>query len=88
MEATTLVRVRTLWEELAGIPGCFPATGRSIVVAPRSRISPQGWCGVLTLAGATLVTCPDEATAAAFDENGPFADTLGPTTLAYADQVS
>ncbi|MEV6969520.1 GNAT family N-acetyltransferase [Hamadaea sp. NPDC051192] len=84
-----VARARQLWEILADQPVRFPESGTAIVVAPRSKLCPPGWCGTVTIGGATLVTCPDEASAEAMRTTGEWDDlaarTLGPAHLAYLD---
>jgi GNAT superfamily N-acetyltransferase len=56
--------VRRAWEHLAGSPSQFSdASSPRIVVAPDSRLCPPGWCGLVTIAGATIATAPDTAQA-------------------------
>lgn len=90
-------RARALWSGLAGV--AFPAIGTDVVVAPASALAPPGWVGVVGLAGATLVTVPDPATAAVvrrrppapIDDPGAWrarfavAEHLGPAALAYLE---
>ncbi|WP_199421819.1 GNAT family N-acetyltransferase [Actinotalea solisilvae] len=56
---------RTRWAHLAGPDVTFPDDGARVVVAPASRLCPPGWFGVVRVGGATLVSVPDDATAAA-----------------------
>lgn len=44
-------RARGVWEELAGVPVAFTATGGGVevVVSPGSRWCPGGWVGVVSL---------------------------------------
>ncbi|WP_067226694.1 GNAT family N-acetyltransferase [Streptomyces sp. NBRC 109706] len=55
-------RARALWCELAGEPVAFPAAPGELaaVVAPASRLAPEGWVGVLELGGSAIATAPDE----------------------------
>jgi RimJ/RimL family protein N-acetyltransferase len=84
-----VARARRLWEILADRPVTFPESGTAIVVAPTSKISPPGWCGIVRLGAGTLVTCPDEAAAeilrTSSDWDGLAGETLGPAHLAYLD---
>lgn len=81
--------VRRTWEHLAG-PGArfVPAAEVRAVVAPGSRLCPDGWCGIVTLDGETLATAPDGGSARVLEEflreGRPSArDVLGPAHLAY-----
>ncbi|MEV0269658.1 GNAT family N-acetyltransferase [Hamadaea sp. NPDC050747] len=84
-----VARARQLWEVLADRPGSFPGSGAAVVVAPASKLCPPGWCGTVTIGGATLVTCPDEWSAEQMRGAVPWeelaAATLGPAHLAYLD---
>ncbi len=56
-----LVRARTLWTGAAGVPLAFgPAGHISVVVAPRSRLCPPSWVGIVVLGQAAIVTAPTE----------------------------
>lgn len=95
--AALVDRARELWAGLVGVPVSFPRHGRSVVVAPGSRLCPPGWVGAIVIAGAALITTPDAGTAAAVhrDLTGdptdpaawrralPVGEVRGPATLAY-----
>jgi hypothetical protein len=97
--AALVDRARARWAGLAGTPS-FPRSGRSVVVAPGSKLCPPGWVGAVAIAGAALVTVPDVRAAAAVhrDLTGdptdpaawrramPVVEALGPATLAYLDE--
>ena len=52
--------VRQAWEQLAGSSARFcDASSPCVVVAPDSRLCPLGWCGLVTITGATIATAPD-----------------------------
>ncbi|MCM9077216.1 GNAT family N-acetyltransferase [Streptomyces spororaveus] len=54
-----LVRARELWVELADTPVEFcPSGGAMVVVAPRSRLSPPSWTGIVRIGDAAIVTAP------------------------------
>ncbi|WP_432573366.1 GNAT family N-acetyltransferase [Kineococcus sp. SYSU DK005] len=54
--------VRHAWEHLAGSSMQFSETSPPrVVVAPTSHLCPPGWCGLVTIAGATIATAPDTA---------------------------
>ena len=56
--------VRLTWEHLAGSSSQFcDACSPRVVVAPDSRLCPPGWCGSVTICGATIATAPDTAQA-------------------------
>jgi GNAT superfamily N-acetyltransferase len=55
---TTLDRARRVWSTLAGPGAAFPVNGVTVVVAPHSRLCPPGWCGVVSLGAAAIVTVP------------------------------
>jgi RimJ/RimL family protein N-acetyltransferase len=52
------VRVRALWEGLAGVPAEF-APEPSVVVSPRSALGPPGWVDLVVIDGSAIVTAPD-----------------------------
>lgn len=54
----TVTRARALWRELAGVPVEFAAPG-AVVIAPRSRLCPPGWSGIVRIGDAAVVTAPD-----------------------------
>ena len=56
------VRVREMWEFLAGTSAGFGAAV-SVAVAPESRLCSPGWVGIVVIEGATLATAPDQETA-------------------------
>ncbi|WP_432540717.1 GNAT family N-acetyltransferase [Kineococcus sp. SYSU DK002] len=52
--------VRRAWEQLAGSSAQFSDTSTpQVVVTSTSRLCPPGWCGLVTIAGATIATAPD-----------------------------
>lgn len=58
----TADHARRLWQELAGPDVTFPVDGTTrVVLAPGARLCPQGWLGVVSIEGSTLVTVPDSA---------------------------
>ncbi len=57
-------RARHVWRELAGVPVDFGTGGAEVAAAPRSRLCPAGWAGVVVLGGAAIVTVPDRAAVA------------------------
>ncbi|PJE96729.1 GNAT family N-acetyltransferase [Streptomyces carminius] len=75
------VRVRALWQELAGVAVEF---GRSaaVVVSPGSRLCPPSWCGVVVLGGAGIVTVPTAGAAVRLRE---VAAEVPPAALVRAD---
>ena len=51
--------MRHAWEHLAGPSARFADdSAPRVVVAPTSRLCPRGWCGLVTIAGATIATAP------------------------------
>jgi hypothetical protein len=60
-QAVLTARVRTIWERLAGAPVAFAPVVR-VAVSPRSRLCPQGWAGLVVIAGAAIATAPDTPT--------------------------
>jgi len=70
-EDALLIRVRRLWEELAGAGATFPPDGATrIVVSPNSRLCPPLWTGLVRIGDAVLITAPDERTARQVLETG------------------
>ncbi|MEV0374337.1 GNAT family N-acetyltransferase [Streptomyces sp. NPDC050636] len=64
-----LVHARELWVELAGTPVEFcPSGGAKVVVAPRSRLSPPSWTGLVRIAHAAIVTAPSVLAAGMVDD--------------------
>jgi hypothetical protein len=55
-----LHRAQRLWIGLAGAPVAFRAAAAEVVVSPRSSVCPPGWVGMVVLAGAAIVTVPDQ----------------------------
>ncbi len=55
-----LVRAQQVWLELAGVPATFPAEGVEVLVSERSSLCPPGWCGIVTLGNAAIVTVPTD----------------------------
>ncbi len=91
---TLLQRVRGAWSSLAGVPvaDAFTPGAVSVHVAPRSRLCPAGWTGIVELEGAILVTAPSDAVAdrmrsalggrpAAIDIAGGLGDRLNATDV-------
>ena len=61
-EQDLLRKVRSLWERLADVPGCFDASVPiRVVKSPTSRLCPPGWVGIVRVGQATLITIPDES---------------------------
>lgn len=71
------VRVREMWEFLAGTSAGFGAAV-SVAVAPESRLCSPGWAGIVVIEGATLATAPDQDTACLIEQalGGLAADAL------------
>ncbi|WP_406500063.1 GNAT family N-acetyltransferase [Streptomyces sp. NBC_00846] len=64
-----LVRARELWVELADTPVEFcPSEGAKVVVAPRSRLSPPSWTGIVRIGDAAIVTAPSVRAARMVDD--------------------
>ncbi|PWI08983.1 hypothetical protein DIZ27_20080 [Streptomyces sp. NWU339] len=64
-----LVRARELWVELADTPVEFcPSGGARVVVAPRSRLSPPSWTGIVRIGDAAIVTAPSVRAAEMVDD--------------------
>jgi hypothetical protein len=64
-----LVRARELWVELADTPVEFcPSGGAKVVVAPRSRLSPPSWTGIVRIGNAAIVTAPSVRAAGMVDD--------------------
>ncbi|WP_432564480.1 GNAT family N-acetyltransferase [Kineococcus sp. SYSU DK003] len=52
--------VRHAWEHLAGSSAKFSGTSPPrVVVTSTSHLCPPGWCGLVTIAGASTATAPD-----------------------------
>lgn len=51
-------RVRDLWRRLAGAPDAFTDAGVVMVSGDEARVTRPGWCGVVALGDAALVTVP------------------------------
>ncbi|MET8327156.1 GNAT family N-acetyltransferase [Streptomyces sp. NPDC005181] len=64
-----LARARDLWMELADTPVEFcPSGGAKVVVAPRSRLCPPSWTGVVRIGDAAIVTAPSVRAAGMVDD--------------------
>ncbi|MEU8080254.1 GNAT family N-acetyltransferase [Catellatospora citrea] len=53
-----IATAQQVWLELAGVPVTFPAEGAEVAVSERSLLCPPGWCGIVTLGNAAIVTVP------------------------------
>ncbi|MBB4697566.1 hypothetical protein BKA14_007714 [Actinoplanes abujensis] len=95
-DGSLMRRVRSLWVELAGVPASG-SEDKDVIVSPRSRLCPPGWCGIVDLGSVAIVTAPDARSAAALRPalstadwltRLPVAEVLGPATLLYCDGES
>lgn len=56
-----VTRVRALWSALSATTVTFPDEGQvEVVVSAASLMCPPGWCGLVTVNGAAVVTVPHE----------------------------
>jgi hypothetical protein len=51
-------RVLELWRRLANAPDALAGPGVTIVSDDEARVAPPGWCGVVAIANAAIVTTP------------------------------
>lgn len=79
--------VRHAWEHLTGSSAQFLDTSTPrIVVTSASRLCPPGWCGLVTIAGATIATAPDTTHADVLRRG--LTDVLTATTTGLTPQSS
>lgn len=89
MDSALVDVVRRHWEHLAGPGARFaPPEEARTLVAPGSAVFPDGWCGIVTIAGRVLATAPDDDGARLLDDHlrrgrPPAPAVLGPARLAY-----